>query len=327
VHATAKGSAASAEARGRGDVLGLLLVMAAGLTWGTTAATMALVGRRSPLGAGAVGFFRVLLAAPILLGLARLAGVLARSRLVPHLGRLALLGAAQAGFQLGYFGAVPRIGVGPTALIAICTSPLIIAALAAWWLRERLTARVAGALAGGVAGTALLVGGRLTPAAAAPGMAAAGAALALGAAFSYATYVVLAKSVVPHLHPFAIAGVSFGFAALFLLPVVLLHGASWESLRPVWLHLIYLAVVPTAIAYALYVRGLQGTSATAAGVGSLMEPLTATLLGVVAFRESLGLRGLLGAALLLGATALLFPGNRPPRSDRRPRAPAPGLQG
>jgi DME family drug/metabolite transporter len=285
--------------------------MAAGVTWGTTAATMALVGRRSPLGPGAVGFFRVLLAAPILLGLARLAGVLVTAPLVPHLGRLALLGAAQAGFQLGYFGAVPRIGVGPTALIAICTSPLIIATLAAWWLRERVTARVAAALAGGVAGTALLVGGPLMPAGAATGVAAAGAALALGAALSYATYVVLAKSVVSHLHPFAIAGVSFGFAALFLLPAAALHGASWEALRPVWLHLTYLAVVPTAIAYALYVRGLQGTSATAAGIGSLMEPLTATLLGMAAFGESLGGKGLLGAGLLLGAVALLLAGSRP----------------
>jgi drug/metabolite transporter (DMT)-like permease len=59
------------------------------------------------------------------------------------------------------------------------------------------------------------------------------------------------------------------------------------------------------------VRGLQGTSATAAGIGSLMEPLTATLLGVIAFRESLGLPGLLGAALLLAAVALLLAGSRP----------------
>ena len=313
MRSTRRNGAAAEPGEARAAGSGLALVMAAAVTWGTTGTTMALVGRRSPLGPGAVGFFRVLLAAPILLALARLVGVLEGARLSQHLGRLALLGAAQAGFQLGYFGAVPRIGVGPTALIAICTSPLIIAALAAWWLRERLTARVAVALAGGVVGTALLVGGRLTPAAAAPEMAAAGVALALGAALSYASYVVLAKSVVPHLHPFAIAGVSFGFAALFLLPVVLLHGVPWESLRPVWLHLIYLAVVPTAIAYALYVRGLQATSATAAGVGSLMEPLTATLLGVVAFRESLGLPGLLGATLLLGTTALLFLGNRPPR--------------
>jgi DME family drug/metabolite transporter len=122
--------------------------------------------------------------------------------------------------------------------------------------------------------------------------------------------VVLAKSVVPHLHPLAMAGVSFGFAALFLLPAAVLHGTSWEALRPVWLHLAYLAVVPTAIAYALYVRGLQGTSATAAGVGSLLEPLTATILGMAAFGESLGGTGLLGAGLLLGAVALLLFSNR-----------------
>jgi DME family drug/metabolite transporter len=251
---------------------------------------------------------RVLLAAPLLLTLAHLTGTWDGHRVRANLSRLALLGAAQAGFQLGYFGAVPRIGVGPTALLAICTSPLLIAGLAAWWLGERLTARSAVALVAGVGGTALLVGGRFTLAGTAPGAAAAGAALALGAAIAYAFYVVAAKAVLARMEPFAIATVSFGFAAFFLAPAALAQPDFAVALRPVAPHLLYLAVVPTAIAYAAYVRGLRGTSATAAGVGSLMEPLTATILGLALFGESLGPAGLAGAALLLGAVLFLFTG-------------------
>ena len=229
MHATANGSAAFAEARGRGAIPRFLLVMAAAVTWGTTAATMVLVGRRSPLSAGAGGFLRLVVAAPILLALARSGGGLGARRLRPHLGRLALIGASQAAFQIGYFGAVPRIGVGPTAL---------------------------------------LVGGRLTLPGS-PRATAAGAGLALGQ------------------------------------PDLL------SAARPVWAHMVYLGLIPTAVASALYIRGLRSTTATAAGIGSLLEPLTATLLGMAAFGESLGGAGLLGAGLLLGAVALLFFGNQP----------------
>jgi len=45
--------------------------------------------------------------------------------------------------------------------------------------------------------------------------------------------------------------------------------------------------------------------ATAAGVVSLLEPLTATTLGVLVFGERLGPIGLAGAVLLLAALVLL----------------------
>jgi drug/metabolite transporter (DMT)-like permease len=51
--------------------------------------------------------------------------------------------------------------------------------------------------------------------------------------------------------------------------------------------------------------------ATAAGITSLLEPLTATLLGVIAFGESLGALGIAGALLLLFSFGLLVVGGRP----------------
>jgi len=218
---------------------------------------------------------------------------------------LALMGAAMAAYQVGYFAAVPRTGVAATALLAICTSPLFIAALATWLLGERLTARVGIAMDSGITGTALLVGGRFSLPGSRMATIVAGVALALGAALAYTLYAVLAKTLVNRLPPFAIIGASFTLAAVLLFPVLRGEPDLWAASLPVWPHLAYLGVVPTAVAYALYILGLRTTSATAASIGALMEPLTATLLGVVIFGESLGTAGLVGAILLIGGVTLL----------------------
>src|SRR5438093_1025557 len=73
------------------------------------------------------------------------------------LRRCVLMGACMAGYQAAYFTAVTLSGITMTALIAICSAPLMIAALAPAALGERLTPRVRFALGLGVAGTALLV--------------------------------------------------------------------------------------------------------------------------------------------------------------------------
>jgi len=51
--------------------------------------------------------------------------------------------------------------------------------------------------------------------------------------------------------------------------------------------------------------GLRHVAPAAAGDASLLDPLTATLLGVMVFGELLGVAGWAGAVLLLGALVLL----------------------
>jgi DME family drug/metabolite transporter len=64
-------------------------------------------------------------------------------------------------------------------------------------------------------------------------------------------------------------------------------------------------VGPTAVAYVLFTTGLTRVPATAAGIVSLLEPLTATTLGLLVFGERLGAVGITGALLLLAALVLL----------------------
>ena len=301
---------------------GLLLICLAAMSWGTTGAVTAVLARDAGASPLVVGSVRMIVAAAVLVVAARLA----TGRTTPAAGARGTgvaLGLCMAAFQVTYFTAVTLIGVAISALVAICCAPLIITALAAARLHERLTRRGGLALALGVTGTALLVVGPRTTADLTPRFAA-GVGLALAAAVSYALYVVLAKAALARAAPLPLAGATFTAAAVVLAPALLTADAP-RQIAAGWPWLLYLGAVTTAGAYAAHTIGLRHVPASAAGVAALLEPLTAALLGVVAFGEHLGGLGALGAGLLLGALGVLLgaPAARPrPDEDAgvRPRA-------
>jgi len=213
------------------------------------------------------------------------------------------LGAAMAAYQVCYFRAVTLSGLTVTAVLAICSAPLWIALLAALCLGERLARLVRLALALAVLGTALLVAGPVAPGAAASGSLL-GPLLGLAAGLSYAAYAVAAKGLLARRPPLAVAAATFSLAALLLLPTALAPGAG-AALGAGWPLFLYLGVGPTAIAYWLFGFGLARVPATMAGIATLLEPLTATALGVLWFGERLGPTGWLGALLLCTAFAAL----------------------
>jgi len=302
-------------------LIGLLLIALASISWGTTGATMTLLMRDGAVGPLLVGWVRLAVAAVCLV-----LGVALTHRFAPHravMSRLrtgddrlgtsvsyALLGLAMAAYQVCYFRAVTLTGIAVTALVAICSAPLMIALLAALLLRERLTAMVRASLAVAVVGTALLVVGPCSLGQVS-GHSWVGALLALGAGVSYAVYAVVAKRILARVAPLSVAAITFTLAAIFLAPALLGERAPFATLSQAWPLLLYLGVGPTAAAYALFTAGLRRVPATAAGITSLLEPLTATVLGVVAFGESLGTLGVAGALLLLFSFGLLVVGGRP----------------
>jgi DME family drug/metabolite transporter len=243
-------------------------------------------------------------AAALLLVAARAAGAplpLGRG----HRGPVLALGACMAAFQVTYFTAVTLSGIAVAALVAICSAPVLIAALAAGFLGERIGGRVMGAIALGVLGTALLVAGPRAVAPSSPRLVL-GTLLALGAALSYALYVVLAKAVLARTPPLPLAAATFLAAAALLTPPLAWTETPLAQLARGWPWLLYLGAVTTAAAYALYTTGLRHVPASVAGIVSLCEPLTASLLGTLLFGERLGAAGTLGAVLLVAAVLLLL---------------------
>jgi DME family drug/metabolite transporter len=73
--------------------------------------------------------------------------------------------------------------------------------------------------------------------------------------------------------------------------------------------LLYLGLIPTVLAYVLFLYGIRHTTATVASITTLLEPLTSTLLAWLFFKEQLSVFGLMGGILLIGAIVLLFSNN------------------
>jgi DME family drug/metabolite transporter len=285
-------------------VVGLVLIALAAISWGTSGSVMTVLAERAAASPLLVGVARLWIAAIFLL----VATAMTARGVVVATGdrwRCLAMGACMAAYQAAYFTAVTLTGIAVVALVAICSAPLMIAALAPWLLGERLPPRVGGALLLGVLGTALLV--------AAPagtldlsGRFLAGVLLAFVAGLAYALYVLVAKATLRRSAPLPATALTFTIGALLLTPVLVWTSAPLTQLALGWPWLLYLGGVATAAAYAIYTLGLRSVPASVAGVTTLLEPLTATILGVALFGERLGAAGAVGALLLVTALGLLL---------------------
>lgn len=277
----------------------LLLVALAAVTWGTTGTTLQLVGSSSSGVPLVVGAIRMLVAAPLLTAGARLAG----APLHPSGPAFIVAGICMAAYQVCYFSAIPLAGVGATALLAICSAPILIALMARVFLHEPITPLRLAAMALGITGAALLVGGG--PSGTGRNFAL-GGALALGAGLAYALYAVATKGALRNSDPLGLSAITFGLAAAVLLPVLIFQPTVTAStVTKGWPLLLYLGAIPTAGAYWLYTTALRRVPAGSAAIAGLLEPLTATVLGLLLFHERLSMEQALGAGLLLAAMAIL----------------------
>lgn len=287
---------------------GPVLVVLAAMLWGTVGIASKLLYGIEDVPPLIVGFFRLAIAVPLL-------AAWCWWRLGPttfhfpgrDLVRILTLGVAMALYQVFYFGAVAEIGVALATLITICSAPLLVGVSAVALLGETFSPRLGGALVLGLVGAGLLVG---MPSAGGDPL---GLLLAAGAAVAYAVFVLCSRQLAAH-DPGKIIVVGFGAGALILAPFALASGVElgrWPS--SAWAALLYIGLVPTGLAYLLYFRGMRGTTATAASVLALVEPLTATVLAVGLFDEALTVPTMIGAGFLVVAMlTLLVPAN-----DRR----------
>jgi drug/metabolite transporter, DME family len=254
-----------------------------------------------------VGAARVLVGGALLVLLARFVRDPAARRW-PR-GLVVVAAAGVAAYQLGFFAAVADTGVAVGTIVALGSAPALTGALE-WAVTGRRPPRrwaVATALA--CAGVALLVlaGG------ADAGVSPVGIGLAVVAGGAYATYTLAAKRMLGDGHPpERVMAAAFGLGALGLLPLLAAdHPAPLFSAGGLALAA-FLGIVPTALAYVLFARGLRRLSAAETSTLTLAEPLTAGMLGAVVLGERLTLLSGLGAALVLGG--LLVLAARVPRS-------------
>lgn len=289
---------------------GLVLIVLAAVMWGTVGIATKQLYTIADTNALSIGFFRLALATPALLAACwYLLGRQALRIPLRDLGFMMLIGGAMALYQVCYFAAIARVGVAIAVLVTLCTAPVMVALLSALLLRERLGRAVLLALACALLGTGLLVGGG-SSAATDVQQTLAGIGLALGSAFGYTVVALCSRTLAGRYHPLQPITVGFAAGALLLLPFALASGLALAYPPAGWLLLLHLGLVPTALAYALFLAGMRHTTATVASIATLVEPLTSTALAWLLFGERLGALGLLGAALLLVAIGALYRAGR-----------------
>ena len=226
-----------------------------------------------------------------------------------------LAGAAGvAAYQASFFAAVDDTGVAVGTIVALGSAPAITGALE--WLvhGRRPPGRWVAATALAGAGVALLALGGSSGA----GISPLGVGLAVLAGSSYATYTLASKRLLEDGHaPEGVMAALFGLGAVLIAPVLIVSGPGWLATGGGLALVLFLGVVPTAVAYVLFARGLRGLQASEAATITLAEPVTAAALGVFVLGEAITEAGALGAALVLSGLVLLAlrPGgvrSRPP---------------
>ncbi|WP_416520396.1 EamA family transporter [Streptomyces achromogenes] len=291
---------------------GLLYLIITGAAWGTAGAAGSLVYRTSDLGPFALSFWRCALGLALLL-----AGRLLRPRTGGTGGtdgtapvrpsrravtRVLATGVALAVFQTAYFAAVASTGLAVATVVTLGAGPVLIALGARLLLGERLGAGGAAAVAGALAGLAVLtLGGSAAT------VRPAGVLLAVVSAAGYGAMTLLTRwwgrdgggdTAGTTVGAFAVT-------SLCLLPFAAHEGLLPHTAHPVRLLclLLYIAAVPTALAYAFYFAGAAVVRSATVSVIMLLEPVTAAVLAVLLLGERLTAATVAGTLLMLGAVA------------------------
>jgi drug/metabolite transporter (DMT)-like permease len=128
-----------------------------------------------------------------------------------------------------------------------------------------------------------------------------GAALAIGAAALWGLGTVLGRRLSADLAPAELTAARFAVGLPAAAVAVAVTGAPAAPTAHDVPGIIVLALVPGLLALRLYYRGLAATPASVATIAELAFPLTAALVGVLAFETRLATSQWVGAVVLAGS--------------------------
>src|SRR6476469_4515107 len=232
-----------------------------------------------------------------------------KRRELPYVIAFGVLGLAFV--QWFYFLAIHRLAIG-VALLIEYLAPLLVALWARFAYHDPVRRRIWAAL--GLAGLALIVnllGGGAS-------LSTAGVLFALGGAFAYALYVLLAEHVVGGRDPVSLLAWGFFFTSVFWAVLVpwwtfpphaltdstSLHGHLDAVSLPVWVLALWMIVLGTIVPFFLLVSALRHLSATRVGIVAMLEPVAGALIAWIWLAEGLGGVQLVGAGVVLAAIVL-----------------------
>ena len=206
-------------------------------------------------------------------------------------------------FTVCYFTAITMMSLSTSAIL-LYTSPIWIMLMSVLFFREKLNRKKILALVLAFAGCVLVSG------ISGNGISLIGLLVGLGSGIGYGLYSILGTVALRRYSPFTVTTYTFLFAA----------AGSWAVCNPadmvstfsaapdlpfLLLFCCLTALVTAVIPFLAYTLGLQTVEASKAGIIATIEPMVATLIGILLFSEPLTVFSGLGILLILGAVILL----------------------
>jgi drug/metabolite transporter, DME family len=212
------------------------------------------------------------------------------------LSTVAAAGAMVAANQFCFFNAIDLAGVALGTTFFIGSYPIFAGILGFLILKERPSLRWRIATGVSIAGGTLMTLGSVAVDGDPVGI-----FFALGAAASFAYYAILIKGLLNDHSAVSITAVSSAVGIVFLSPLLFVYDISWiaRDFKLVLPLATYLGVVTYAIPLLLFSRGIKLVPVATAATLTLVEPMTATLCGVVILHEYLAVQSWVGMGLLL----------------------------
>lgn len=283
---------------------GFWLVTGAAVLWGTIGVATQAIYNIDSTSSLFINLARMLVAAPVLL----LAcwHIVGRNMFVIRQRdflMIALMGTLLAISQSAYFAAIHASGVTIPTLLAICVAPIVVTCVSVLLKFETLTRRIVLALLCATCGSVLLVGFHSPEGT--PDNLLLGIILSVISAVTYAGMIICGRFLAADYHPLQVTAFTFSIGALALALVNVATGVTIVQTGQGWLLVLYLGLVPTALAYWLFQMGLRSVSATTASILGMLDPLVTAALAWVLFGETLGASGIVGAVLLILSVFLL----------------------
>ncbi len=202
---------------------------------------------------------------------------------------------------LGYFVALvlqllgTKFSNASFAALVNSLNPIVIMIMAAVFLHERLTVQKCAGLLLGIVGVYFIIGGvhgsdMMT-----------GIILSLISVLLWSYVSIIIRKIGHLYHPLIITALSMGVALIFTIPasaVELAHTpAVWDA--GVILSLLYMAVMCTCVAHLLWNESLSLIEAGTCSSFYPVQPLTATILGILFLGEAVSLSFWIGTVLIL----------------------------
>lgn len=205
-------------------------------------------------------------------------------------------------FTVCYFSAIAIMSLS-TAAILLYTSPIWIMLMSMLFFHEKMNGRKLAALILAFSGCVLVSG------ISGDGMTVTGILLGLGSGIGYGLYSILGTIALRRYSPYTVTTYTFVIAAI----------GSWVICQPAdmiskfktagslsgLLFCVLTAVVTAVIPFLAYTLGLRTVEAGRAGILATIEPLVATMIGMICFSEPLTILSGAGIVLILAAVVIL----------------------